>query len=106
MIKYERPAAIYIKIAAGRPTLAFGETFLRVGYHVPDRAVGLIHPAKSVFVNGRPSPTSFKTWVEDRLLNPNCFDSRRIDAIPDRVSWRSGRGLQHVASSPQLAWEA
>jgi hypothetical protein len=50
--------------------------------------------------------TPFKPWVEDRLLNANCFDSQRIDAIPDRVSRRSGRGLQHGASSPQLAWEA
>jgi hypothetical protein len=50
--------------------------------------------------------TPFKPWVEDRLLNANCFDSQRIDAIPDRVSGRSGRGLQHGASSPLLAWEA
>jgi hypothetical protein len=50
--------------------------------------------------------TPFKPRVEDRLLNPNCFDSQHIDAIPDRVSGRSGRGLQHRASSPQLAWDA
>jgi hypothetical protein len=55
---------------------------------------------------GDPSRAPFKPWVEDRLRNPNCFDSQRIDAIPDRVSGRSGRSLQHGASSPQLAWEA
>jgi hypothetical protein len=50
--------------------------------------------------------TPFKPWVEDRLLNANCSDSQRIDAIPDRVSGRSGSGLQHDSSSLQLAWEA
>jgi hypothetical protein len=59
---------------------------------------------------GESSRVPFKSWVEDRQLNPNCFDSQRIDAIPDRVSGmgagRGGRGLQHGASSPQLAWEA
>jgi hypothetical protein len=55
---------------------------------------------------GDPTRAPFKPWVEDRLLNPNCFDSQRVDAIPDRVSGRSGRSLQHGASSPQLAWEA
>jgi hypothetical protein len=59
---------------------------------------------------GDSSRVPFKPWVEDLQLNPNCVDSQRIDAIPDRVSGmvagRSGRGLQHGVSSPQLAWEA
>jgi hypothetical protein len=52
----------------------------------------------------------FRTWVEDRQLNPNSFDNQRLDDIPDRTAGmgpqRSGRGLQHGVSSPQLAWEA
>jgi hypothetical protein len=52
----------------------------------------------------------FRTWVEDRQLNPNGFDNQGLDAIPDRTagmwSQRGGRGLQHGVSSPQLAWEA
>jgi hypothetical protein len=50
--------------------------------------------------------TPFEPWVEDRLLNPNFFDSQLIDSIPDRVSGRSGRGLQHGTSNLQLIWEA
>jgi hypothetical protein len=57
-----------------------------------------------------PTRTPFKTWVEDRQLNPNSLDNQRLDAIPDRTAGmapqRGGRGLQHGVSSPQLAWEA
>jgi hypothetical protein len=59
---------------------------------------------------GDPTRAPFRPWVEDRQLNPNCFDNQRLDAIPDRASGmgtrRGGRGLQHGVSSPQLAWEA
>jgi hypothetical protein len=59
---------------------------------------------------GDPARAPFRTWVEDRHLNPNVFDKQHPDAIPDRTSGmgshRGGRGLQHGVSSPQLAWEA
>jgi hypothetical protein len=59
---------------------------------------------------GDPARPTFRTWVEDRQLNPNGFDNQRLDAITDRAdgmgSHRGGRGLHHGVSSPQLAWEA
>jgi hypothetical protein len=59
---------------------------------------------------GDPARAPFRTWVEDRQLNPKGFDNQRLDAILDRTagmgSHRGGRGLQHDVSSPQLAWEA
>jgi hypothetical protein len=59
---------------------------------------------------GDPARAPFRTWVEDRQLNPNGFDNQRLDAIPDRTagmgSHRGRRGLQHGVSSPQLALEA
>jgi hypothetical protein len=35
---------------------------------------------------GDPARAPFRTWVEDRQLNPNGFDSQRLDAIPDRTA--------------------
>jgi hypothetical protein len=56
---------------------------------------------------GDPARAPFRTWVEDRQLNPTGFDNQCLDAIPDRTagmgSHRDGRGLQHgsvVRNSP------
>jgi hypothetical protein len=57
-----------------------------------------------------PARAPFRTWVEDRQLNPNGFDNQRLDLISDRTagmgSHRGVPGLKHGVSSPQLAWEA
>jgi hypothetical protein len=57
---------------------------------------------------GNATRVPFRTWVEDRQLNPRGLDNQRLDAIPDRNAWmgwqRGGRGLQHGVISPQLAW--
>jgi hypothetical protein len=59
---------------------------------------------------GDPTRALFRTWIEDRQLNPNSFDNQQLDAILDRTAGvgpqRGVRGLQHGVSSPQLAWEA
>jgi hypothetical protein len=71
---------------------------------------GASHPRGQSSVMWDPTRAPFRTWVEDRQLNPNCFYNQRLDAIPDRTSGmgsqRGGRGLQHGVSSLQLAWEA
>jgi hypothetical protein len=48
---------------------------------------------------GDPTRAPFRTWVEDRQLNPNSFGDQRLDAIPDRTAGMGSKEAEGACST-------